>query len=334
VSILFGGMSAPESMMIFRPSSSSWWQVGATFVLLMGPATGVVVAQEAAEEKHRGAAEEKHRSPSKHGGIGSYLLWGVGGGGVGLLLATAVVVAASITVRRKATSPTPRSVEEASMGAGDTIRFTCRHCEKRLRVNADLVGKRIRCPNGDCAGQIKVPRPRHRPEESEDGDGSESRAIGGWLLLPAAGIILSPVVVALSWWRCWRLVQDLHNRGFFDQPEAAGHFRLVTLEVAGMAFLLVFLAAVAYFFFNRHRWAPLLFIAYALLSLLFTGVRFVTMLVSLKTTDVDSKYELYAFHRGSIPEMVLASGLLTTGLACMIWVPYFLLSKRVKETFV
>ena len=320
-------------MMKFRSSSGSWWQVGATLVLLIGPATRVAVAQEA-WGKHRGVAEEQHRDPSEHGGIGSVLPWGIGGGGVGLLLVTVVVVAAATTRRRKATSPTPRSVAEASIGAGYTIRFTCQHCEKRIRVNANLAGKRIRCPDRDCAGQIKVPRPRQRREASEDDGGSESREIGGWLLLPAAGIILSPVVVALSWWRCSRLVQDLHKRGFFDQPEAAGHFRLVTLEVAGMAFLLVFLAAVAYFFFNRHRWAPLLFIAYALLSLLFTGVRFVTMLVSLKTTDVDSKYELYAFHRGSIPEMVLASGLLTTGLACMIWVPYFLLSKRVKETFV
>lgn len=64
------------------------------------------------------------------------------------------------------------------MHDNDVIRFTCPHCDKRLRFKASSAGKRVRCPNPDCARAIEVPLdlgkefpepPATSPEQESDG---------------------------------------------------------------------------------------------------------------------------------------------------------------------
>ncbi len=43
------------------------------------------------------------------------------------------------------------------MSDSNAIRFTCPSCRKRLRVEARLAGKRVRCPNKSCSRPVAVP---------------------------------------------------------------------------------------------------------------------------------------------------------------------------------
>lgn len=42
------------------------------------------------------------------------------------------------------------------MNAPERIRVTCPHCQRRLRVRGDMVGKQIRCPNTSCGSSLNV----------------------------------------------------------------------------------------------------------------------------------------------------------------------------------
>ncbi len=50
------------------------------------------------------------------------------------------------------------------MGISEHISFLCPHCEKVLRVKAELVGRSIRCPDPACAGVSVVPAVEPEPE--------------------------------------------------------------------------------------------------------------------------------------------------------------------------
>src|SRR5262249_54863079 len=55
-----------------------------------------------------------------------------------------------------------RPSSEGSNMSKDRIRFTCPHCERRLRVAASAGGKRVRCP--ECRKAVAVPQ-ESEPEE-------------------------------------------------------------------------------------------------------------------------------------------------------------------------
>src|SRR5262249_28083091 len=69
----------------------------------------------------------------------------------------------STTARRSRSSSRGNAVRrpssEGSNMSKDRIRFTCPHCERRLRVAASAGGKRVRCPECRKAGAV--------PQESE-----------------------------------------------------------------------------------------------------------------------------------------------------------------------
>src|ERR1051326_2168500 len=48
------------------------------------------------------------------------------------------------------------------------IVLTCPKCRKRLRVRADMAGKRVRCPVEDCQKVISVPEPEEPEERDEE----------------------------------------------------------------------------------------------------------------------------------------------------------------------
>ena len=50
----------------------------------------------------------------------------------------------------------------------DVIRFACHHCGKPIRVRENLAGKRIRCPNKECAQPLEVPVPTDVGENSPE----------------------------------------------------------------------------------------------------------------------------------------------------------------------
>lgn len=135
--------------------------------------------------------------------------------------------------------------------------------------------------------------------------------INGWLLLPAIGVILSPIVQLIT---IIQSVQLLDDAAFV--PGARG---VLLSEIAGLTLIALSFVYVAIRFFQRKHDAPKLFIALLLITILF---------ILLDSAVVSSTL--------SLPFMDASTGaaLVRAVIGALIWVPYMLISARVRNTFV
>ena len=133
--------------------------------------------------------------------------------------------------------------------------------------------------------------------------------IGGWLILPAIGFVLSPIlgvvflIVALS---------------LYSDVAAAGYGGLYAVELLVQSGLLVFLVYAAKQFFDMKSNAPSTIIALLIVSLIYTGL---LLLIELRAGAV-------MFAIASVKQLVRDI------IVAAIWIPYSKVSKRVKATFI
>jgi len=138
--------------------------------------------------------------------------------------------------------------------------------------------------------------------------------LGGALLLPAIGLIVSPVRYLLS-------IAQI-NSEYFQEVKATnemfpGFAKAVWVTMSIDLLFTLFGIYVAVQYFRRHISAPRLMV-------LFVGINFLTLLLS---------YLWFSRVFGeSDPESL--KPVIPTGVACCFWIPYFLRSQRVKETFI
>jgi hypothetical protein len=133
------------------------------------------------------------------------------------------------------------------------------------------------------------------------------RGIGGWLILPAIGLVCGPVYRAFG-----IVLLQLVGQSLSKEGELQAAFTVVTILSSGM---LVFQVFVAITFFRCLRFVPGLMIA---------------LYVALVLENFIGFFVLYSATR----EYPDPKDLLASVLAAAIWIPYFLLSRRVKATFV
>ncbi len=134
--------------------------------------------------------------------------------------------------------------------------------------------------------------------------------IAGWLTLPALGLILSPLLYGFDLWQALSLPGS--------EREAVAS--LVSFKELADVVFIVATVVVALFFFGKRRPAPKLVIGLLLLQL------------ALFITEY-----LVADSTGRIAPSYMGTLMANVGrgvLVCMIWIPYFMFSKRVKLTFV
>jgi len=134
--------------------------------------------------------------------------------------------------------------------------------------------------------------------------------IGGWLIVPAFGLILSAIFVLIS--ISTEIIPVFTAVPFSD---LSGQLRIyLVVDVVLNALLLIFIIVVAVLFFKRRRIVPKLMISLYFINLLFVlGDHFLFM---------------------SLNEVQWIFGVIQGVAACLVWIPYFLVSKRVKTTFV
>ena len=133
--------------------------------------------------------------------------------------------------------------------------------------------------------------------------------IGGWLILPAIGLVLGPVIEVIG------LVVAL---GLMSDVEDAGYGGVHAINIVAAVGLLAFMVYTATRFFGKKSNAPAVMIAFLAIQLV--------VLILLLLVELGAGAEEYAV------ESVKA--LVRSAIGAAIWIPYFKVSKRVKATFV
>ncbi|MCJ7662606.1 MAG: DUF2569 domain-containing protein [Desulfobacterales bacterium] len=148
--------------------------------------------------------------------------------------------------------------------------------------------------------------------------------ISGWLILVAIGLIFTPIRLLVV------IVKDLLPVLFGDAwsrlttPGTEAYHALwaplLIFEMVGNCLFILFPIIVAIFFSQKRTFVPTLIIILLLSNLVFVAIDyFAADLIPFVAAQEDM---------GSLIELIRVF------IACLIWVPYFLVSKRVKGTFV
>jgi hypothetical protein len=132
--------------------------------------------------------------------------------------------------------------------------------------------------------------------------------IGGWLYLPAIGLILGAVLGAIG---LAMLITGLSNAA------AAGYASSVMAELVINGLMYALLLYITVRFFGKKRDAPILIIA-------FLAATVATSIVLLIFHFANGAGP---FVTGSVTQLVRAI------VSAAVWIPYFRVSRRVKATF-
>lgn len=140
------------------------------------------------------------------------------------------------------------------------------------------------------------------------------RAIGGWLILICIGLCVTP----------FRLIYGMITLGYYNRSiwlgaqayHQPGLMFLIAFELMANIFLIISSIFLLFLFFKRRNTLPVAFIfVYAFNIVFLLGDHFVS--------------NIFIASSSSIP-----AGTVRLIIYSCIWIPYFLVSKRVKETFV
>ena len=132
--------------------------------------------------------------------------------------------------------------------------------------------------------------------------------ISGWLILPAIGLILAPILYLINIALLIRLLPQFSDMG---------QRSLVIVNTAGIAVLLILTVATAIKFFGRKSTAPAAVIRLMIIQLL------LLLILIVVSTATGPDLLLKDYYRGFVRSLMFS----------IIWILYFKESKRVKATF-
>ena len=148
--------------------------------------------------------------------------------------------------------------------------------------------------------------------------------LGGWLILVALGIIVSPLRIIFE---LFPLYSDIFTNGYWEILTTSGTdayhamWAPILLEEMGINLALIFAWLYTIFlFFSKKRAFPKWYIGIVLFTLIFIVVD----AIAIKSVLPDEPI----FDSDTVKEI---SRML---ISCLIWIPYMLISKRVAATFV
>ena len=155
-------------------------------------------------------------------------------------------------------------------------------------------------------------------------DNNDLKGIAGWLILVGIGVVLSPLRLLVNLIPTYK---PIFEDGVWEALTTAGSDAYVpyfsSLLIGEMAYNVAMLLATIYLvflFFTKHHFFPQLFIIIILASLIFIPLDAWFVQVLFPTEPM--------FDQETTKEFIRS---LVVGV---IWIPYMLISKRVKATFV
>ena len=159
-------------------------------------------------------------------------------------------------------------------------------------------------------------------QHSNDGHRNYDK-IGGWLIICAIGLALYPVQTAVSIFT--EIIPALASESWsrLTVPGSLSYHPLwaplLVAELVGNGFFLIVSICVVVFFFKQRKFVPGLAIIFLTSNFIFVGLDYYFTQSILTMTDPAN--------------MGPTINLVRTLVASLIWVTYFLFSKRVKRTF-
>ncbi|TWT11680.1 DUF2569 domain-containing protein [Reyranella sp. CPCC 100927] len=144
--------------------------------------------------------------------------------------------------------------------------------------------------------------------------------IGGWLILPMLGLLVTPVRMAIEFYLSFvPVLFSAQGWDYVSSPDRHAWFRpFIIAECVVNVALFVFTLWLIYLFFTKARRVPGLFITWLVATFL------------AQVADVVGAAGLL----GSPPTGADVRDLGRSLVSAIIWIPYFMVSKRVKNTFV
>lgn len=149
------------------------------------------------------------------------------------------------------------------------------------------------------------------------------KGIGGWLILPLLGLIISPLrLIYMVYADLWPIFSPDYWEELTSPDSLSYHplwFSVLVFEVAGNVIILLLGLAALLSFLRKSRRTPRMVVIFLFLALVFAA------------TDAYFK----SFIPGAAERLDInqSSDLWRTGITAAIWIPYFLISTRVKATF-
>ena len=155
-------------------------------------------------------------------------------------------------------------------------------------------------------------------------DASELQGLSGWLVLVGIGVVLTPIRMSFDIYTLWKSVSATGTWEALSNPASENYVRMWAPLVLGEMFINgVLLACSVYLvvlYFRTRRRFPVWYIALVVSSIL------VILLDSVLTNLLFPQQTV--FDPGTVKDFVKAV------ISALIWIPYMLVSKRVKATFV
>lgn len=164
------------------------------------------------------------------------------------------------------------------------------------------------------------------PSTRNDQDPS---GVGGWVIVPVIGLFAAPVRAVLQLVReiipafapdVWSNLTTPGSGAY--HPLCAPYYIFEVVFLAGMIVLPI--AALALFFMQKRAFPGLMISILALYAVALSVEMYFVVTISRELLGLSQ----FAFFRDSI------LGLVRGDVAAAVWIPYFLVSKRVKNTFV
>ncbi len=148
--------------------------------------------------------------------------------------------------------------------------------------------------------------------------------IGGWLILVAIGLILTPLRLGFALFKDILPVFSAETWQVLTTPGTEAYHPswapLLIFELVGNIIFIIFPIVIAIFFFQKRKVVPKLIIAFLLSNLAFVGSDYFLANTIPFVASQDDPASLKELAR--------------TLVGSLIWVPYFLVSKRAKATFI
>lgn len=140
-------------------------------------------------------------------------------------------------------------------------------------------------------------------------------SIGGWLILLAIGLVFLPLRIISEIANVNKVLENRELLSAFPKLETYLHNSTIVNYL-----LLAFSIYILYVFFKKQALFPKLFIGYLVLGIV--------------TTVVDASIASSIFGKEIDISVDILKEIFTSILGAAIWIPYMLMSKRVKGTFI